>query len=107
MEFEKLIGHDNPPIDIEEDNEDQQPASRTRSRAVSSREDPDPEEEPHFPDNMLDGRSFEEDEGERCIQHWSSHARDHPEYLEINLISFGIKAVSSRINSDFVGINSF
>ena len=64
MEFENLIGQDDPPIDIDEDIEDQQPASRTRSRAASSREDPDPEEEPHFPDSMPDGRSFEEAERE-------------------------------------------
>ena len=49
MEFENLIEQDDPPIDIDEDNEDQQSARRTRSRKASSREDSDPEEKnPHL-----------------------------------------------------------
>ena len=64
MEFENLIGQDGPPIDVDDDTENQQPARRAPSRAASSCEDPDPEEEPHFPDSMPDGRSFEDAERE-------------------------------------------
>ena len=64
MEFENLIGQDDPPIDIDEDNEGQQPASRIQSRTASSREDPEPEEETRFLDSMPDRRSFEEAERE-------------------------------------------
>ena len=35
MEFENLIGQDDPPIDTDEDNENQQPASMTRFREAS------------------------------------------------------------------------
>ena len=38
----------------------------------------------------------------RCIQHWSSDDGDDPAFLGINTVSFGMKAVSSGLNSDYV-----
>ena len=64
MEFENLIGQDDPPTDVDGNIETPQQARRAPSRAASSREDPDPEEEPFFPENMPDGQSFEEAERE-------------------------------------------
>ena len=64
MEVENLIGQDDSPIDVDENIETQQPSLRKSSRAASSCEDPDLEEEPHFPDSMPDGRSFEDAECE-------------------------------------------
>ena len=64
MEFENLIGQDDPPIDVEGNIATKQPVQRTPSRAASSREDPDHEEEPFFPDDLPDGRSFEDAERE-------------------------------------------
>ena len=64
MEFENLIGQDDPPTDVDGNIETSQQARRAPSRAASSREDPDPEEEPFFPENMPDGQSFEEAERE-------------------------------------------
>ena len=64
MEFENLIGQDDPPIDADGNIETPQQAQRPPSRAASSREDPDPEEEPFFPENMPDGQSFEDAERE-------------------------------------------
>ena len=52
-----MIGQDDPPIDIEGYIETQQPVRRTPSRAASSHEDPDPEGEVFFPDDMKDRRS--------------------------------------------------
>ena len=63
-EFENLLGQDDLPIDAGGNIEPHQPVQRTPSRAASSREDPDPVEEPFFPDNMPDRRSFEDAECE-------------------------------------------
>ena len=59
MEFENLIGQDDPPIDDGEDGHHQE--QRRTSRAASSQEDPEQEQ---FPDSMPDGRSFDEAERE-------------------------------------------
>jgi len=59
MEFENLIGQDDPPIDDGEDGHHQE--RRRTSRAASSQEDPEQEQ---FPDSMPDGRSFDEAERE-------------------------------------------